>query len=99
MPHGNAYIGLELRRGALVEEDFNSQLGACIANVVQCIYALCAEDVRRAPDTRMIHWVLLCRCIALNTRSMGRPSEGAGESAEGNAAAGGGGERCFILTS
>lgn len=91
VPHATAYTGLEIRKGALLEDDFNSQLGACIRSVVQCIYALCTEDVRRSPDTRIIHWVLLCRCIALNTRSVVRPTEG-GEGTEGNASAGGGGK-------
>lgn len=99
-PHTNAFAGIEVRKGALLEEGITAQVNACIGLLVQCIYTLCAEDVRRAPDLRIIHWVLLCRCVALNTRSMGRPEEAGGEGgAAGGAAAGGGGTYTLSLCS
>ena len=70
-----------------MEEHHGSQLSTCITLTVQVIYTLCEQDVTRAPDLRALHWVLLCRCVALNTRSMGRPEEGSGE-AGGNTAGG-----------
>jgi hypothetical protein len=84
--HAAAYSGIETRKGCLVEEDDGSILASCLSHVVSCIYTLCAEDVRASPDTRMLHWLLLCRCVALNTRSTGRAGD-----AEGAAGGGGGG--------
>jgi hypothetical protein len=54
-------------------------------SAVTCIYTICEEDVKASPDTRIVHWVLMCRCIALNTRSTGRADDA---EADGGAQAG-----------
>jgi hypothetical protein len=90
--------------GALSDPFCSGQLSSCIQRIVQCIYLLCSTDTARAPDLRAMHWLLLCRCIALNSRSV-RDSSGADEGGgsgggagneQGASAAGGGGGWCFI---
>lgn len=83
--HAGAYGGIETRRGSVLDEDVGTQLSACITNTVRCLYALCEEDVRSSPDTRALHWVLMCRSVALNTRSMGRADDNADAAAPATA--------------
>ena len=76
-----SYAGIEAKRGVLRECDTGSQLSACTRTVVKCIYTICTEDVKASPDTRILHWVLMCRCIAMNTRNKGRGDDNDGNNA------------------
>ncbi len=80
-----------------MEESLPALVNACIGLTVQCIYTLCSEDVRRAPDTRIVHWILLSRYVTLNTRSMGRPEDAGGDGAAGAEAGGGEFHRALFI--
>lgn len=83
--HASACSGIETRKGALLEEGDGEILRSCLGQVANCLYTLCAEDVRSSPDTRMLHWLLLGRCVALNTRAAGRVADTDGDATPGGA--------------
>lgn len=80
------YSGVEIRRGIMLEEFQSDHIRRLMDKIVQTIFVLVEADVRVNPDARLSYWILFCRAIALNLKSIGQPSGGGA----GNAGDGGG---------